>query len=271
MTTECFLSPATLRAEIHAVDAISSRTLDRHTHDQYGIGFLVSGAQRSASGRGEVYAEAGDAITVNPEEVHDGCPFSHSSRHWRMLYFDTAYFAKLLGFSVTEPIEFSNPVFKDVRVTAAVQRLFEVATSTSSLNNSFELDEALLVTVHSMTEKRQKRPDNFINYHGILRAKERMDDCPTSAVSLLELEKITDLSRFQIIRGFAKLTGLTPHAYLLQNRLDVARQLIRSGSSIANATYDSGFADQSHFNRHFKRRYGLTPFVYARNFDANKR
>jgi AraC-like DNA-binding protein len=65
------------------------------------------------------------------------------------------------------------------------------------------------------------------------------------------------------MRGFARLTGLTPHAYIVQRRLDLARLAIRSGTGLADAASAAGFADQSHFHRAFTRRYGLTPGVYA--------
>ena len=70
-----------------AVEARSHHVFGRHMHDQYGIGLILSNAQRSASGRGPVEASAGDLITVNPGEVHDGAPIG-ADRHWCMLYFD---------------------------------------------------------------------------------------------------------------------------------------------------------------------------------------
>ena len=52
--------------------ADSAHAFGRQTHDQFGIGLIERGAQKSASGRGIVEAGAGDMITVNPGEVHDG-------------------------------------------------------------------------------------------------------------------------------------------------------------------------------------------------------
>jgi AraC-like DNA-binding protein len=65
------------------------------------------------------------------------------------------------------------------------------------------------------------------------------------------------------VRGFAKFTGLTPHAYIVQRRLDAARAMIAAGATLANAAVACGFADQSHFNRTFIARYGVTPGTYA--------
>ncbi|WP_343870185.1 AraC family ligand binding domain-containing protein, partial [Caenispirillum bisanense] len=80
-------------AGVQAVAADTARRFGRHTHDQFGIGLLHRGAQASASGRGAVEATAGDIITVNPGEVHDGSPLGGGARAWRMLYLDPAVVA----------------------------------------------------------------------------------------------------------------------------------------------------------------------------------
>ena len=74
------------------------------------------------------------------------------------------------------------------------------------------------------------------------------------------------LSRYQTVRGFARLTGLTPHAYVMQRRLGTARSLIRHGSTLADAAIEAGFADQSHMHRIFVAHHGFTPGAYAGAF-----
>ncbi|MNW13279.1 Virulence regulon transcriptional activator VirF [compost metagenome] len=56
---------------------------------------------------------------------------------------------------------------------------------------------------------------------------------------------------------------MTPHAYQIQRRLLLARQLIRRGMTLADAAAASGFADQSHMTRLFVRTYGVSPRRYA--------
>ena len=82
---------------IEAVTADSSRSFARHTHDTYGIGVILSGAQKSASGRGPVEAGPGQTITVNPGEVHDGVPLDGGARAWRMLYMNPILVAEAAG------------------------------------------------------------------------------------------------------------------------------------------------------------------------------
>ncbi|MBN3750550.1 helix-turn-helix transcriptional regulator, partial [Burkholderia sp. Se-20373] len=90
-------------------------------------------------------------------------------------------------------------------------------------------------------------------------ARERLDAAPAAPVSLAELADLSGVSRFQLLRGFARELGITPHAYLIQSRARLARALLASGLPIADAAAEAGFADQSHLTRAFARQFGITP------------
>ena len=75
-------------AGVDAMTASTTRHFPRHTHDQYGIGVVDSGAHSSWIYLGRVEASPGDLICVNPGEVHDGQPLGGRSRAWRLLYLE---------------------------------------------------------------------------------------------------------------------------------------------------------------------------------------
>jgi len=81
-------------------------------------------------------------------------------------------------------------------------------------------------------------------------------------VSLDELATHAGLSRFYLLRVFKAETGLGPHAFHTQLRIDCAKGLLLSGASIADAALESGFSDQSHFTNTFRRLVGATPGQY---------
>ena len=66
------------------------------------------------------------------------------------------------------------------------------------------------------------------------------------------------------MRAFKAAYGLTPHAYLLNLRVDRARARLRRGQSLAEVALDCGFCDQSHLPRAFSRLVGLTPAAYQK-------
>ena len=82
---------------------------------------------------------------------------------------------------------------------------------------------------------------------------------------LAELAILSGLSRFQVMRGFIKATGLTPHAYIVQRRMDLARRLMSAAMPLAMVAATAGFADQSHMTRLFVQKYGLSPRTFVQD------
>lgn len=252
-------------SDLHATEAASDIAFARHTHDRFGIGVIRRGAQRSASGRGTVEAGAGDIITVNPGEVHDGAPLG-GPRAWRMVYIEPALVRGAAAeASIASPglVELRRPVLRDAALAQAFDRLFDVATDPGAdpLGREEALTDLLarLLARHASTRVARvvaPRPS-------VARARERLDDDPAAPVCLAELAAAAGMSRFQLLRAFARETGLPPHAYRLSMRVQRARRLIQSGMPLAEAALAAGFGDQSHMNRAFLRHTGATPGAWA--------
>ncbi|OXS54785.1 hypothetical protein B1A99_25835 [Cohnella sp. CIP 111063] len=84
-------------------------------------------------------------------------------------------------------------------------------------------------------------------------------------MSLEELAAAANVSISHLVRLFKKQTGLTPHQYLIQLRIEQAKTLIRCGRlGMKEIAVQVGFADQGHFTKLFKRTTGLTPVQYAK-------
>lgn len=248
-----------------AVAADTTHAFGRHTHDQYGMGVILRGAQKSLSGRGIVEAKAGDIITVNPGEVHDGMPLGDGGRAWRMLYFDPVTLVGTiedLTDGVSGDAELTHPAICDPTSAARFASLFRAVTDPQGGYSEIEARESLLLLLARLIDKGHQRQTRGAP-KGVELARTRIDDDPSASVSLNELAEISGISQFQLVRGFSKVTGLTPHAYLVQRRLQSARRLIAAGVTLADVAQASGFADQSHMTRLFVRTYGMSPGVYA--------
>ncbi|WP_209854627.1 helix-turn-helix domain-containing protein [Rhizobium herbae] len=85
-------------------------------------------------------------------------------------------------------------------------------------------------------------------------------------ISILDVAQACDLSRGYFIRAFRQTTGMTPYQWLLNERINRARELLRaSNAPLAEIAIACGFADQSHFTRVFSNIVGLTPGNWRRN------
>ena len=189
------------------MDACSTRSFARHTHDEFGVGLMTDGAQRSGSGRGPVEAVRGNVITVNPAGLHDGAPIG-TARSWSMLYLPQHVVGTIVadleeGRRSTR--ELHAPVVDDPRLA----RLF-LASRRAALYPQGEaaFEERLLALFHGLFGTRHRPEDGSDGR--LARARERIDDAPAGSHSLTELAALAGLSRYQTVRGFARLTGRRP-------------------------------------------------------------
>ena len=82
-------------------------------------------------------------------------------------------------------------------------------------------------------------------------------------ITLRDLARQAGTSVFHFARLFKRRTGLSPHQYLLQRRIDQARSLLGDGNlSIGEVALRCGFAHPSHFSETFRRVTGVTPRAY---------
>ncbi|MFL6698650.1 MAG: helix-turn-helix domain-containing protein [Vitreoscilla sp.] len=241
----------------------SAQVFPRHAHDTYGIGRLQRGMQRSWSAAGWVQAGPGDMLMVNPGEVHDGIPLDAAGRRWQMLYLSPA----LVEAAAAEVLASRGavPMWRPVARDAVLARAFERWHARLAAGEGrLACDEAQVGLLAALLLRQAQAVPERLASPSIARARERLDDDPATDPGLAALADEARLSRFQLLRAFARELGMTPHAYLVQRRLALARSLLDAGQSIADAAAAAGFADQSHLTRSFKRCLGYTPAAYAR-------
>jgi AraC-like DNA-binding protein len=251
---------------IDAMSATTSRTYPRHTHDQYGVGVIDRGGHASLSGRGQVEAGPRSLIFVNPGEVHDGRALGGRPRSWRMLYLEPAAMVAarddVLEGATGAPA-FAAPVFADERLRRAFDAAFDSATGRESRHEMVAETATLRLVALLAVNLSSKSCQSSGSTISIRRTRERIDADPAANLTLAGLAAETGTSRYQLLRAFARELGLTPHAYIVQQRLALARRLIRAGSTLVDTASAAGFSDQSHLTRMFARQFGVTPARYG--------
>jgi AraC-like DNA-binding protein len=239
---------------------------ERHTHETFVIGSIIAGCERFELAGVQYAARAGDLCFVHPDTVHDGRPEGEGYAY-RMIYPSAAQLAthaeEVTGRPVPGTLTFPEPVVHDPELCAAFVAAHQAMERRAS---SLETDEAMISVMtrillrHARLEpllSRRERP-------GVARAKEYLAVNLTENVDLATLAGVAGLSRAHLIRAFKAETGLTPHAFMVDRRVRLARRMLLSGRAPVEVAAASGFADQAHMTRAFKARIGTTPGNFAR-------
>ena len=101
--------------------------------------------------------------------------------------------------------------------------------------------------------------------HVLRRIVERMRDFDCD-LSLQALANESGYSRVHFVRMFKAATGYSPHNYLLNLKLERARELLKNPSmSLIDIALDCGFSSHSHMSRFFHKIVGVTPTAYRRS------
>lgn len=235
-----------------------------HTHETYVVGVIEAGCETFHVRGVRHYAVPGDVCFVNPDEVHDGAP-AEGGYSYRMTYPSVELMTGLVEDMTGRPargvLSFVAPIVHDPelarRFAAAHRRL---GTACGSLAQ----DEGL-TAVYSAALARYARIlpiSGQVEPGAVRRTIDFMDASYDTDIGLADLVRVSGLSRTGLIRAFRAETGLTPHAWLTDRRIRAARAKLASGMSPLDVALACGFYDQSHLNRAFKVRVGVTPGAY---------
>jgi AraC family transcriptional regulator len=148
---------------------------------------------------------------------------------------------------------------------------------TEGLNTPLFVDHLKMTLVMHLLQSYGVRKVNIATYSdGLPRYKLNQVQSYIEAhldqdLNLENLAQQVDMSQFYFSRLFKQSTGVTPHQYVIQQRVEQAKQLIQKGQlSFVDVALECGFANQGHLNRHFKRLLGITPKEMARTYKTSK-
>ncbi|MCP9229001.1 AraC family transcriptional regulator [Mesorhizobium sp. LMG 17147] len=249
--------PAPRAAGMERIEArFHGNAFDLHRHDTYAIGVTLYGMQRFRY-RGQMHRSLpGQIIILHPDELHDGGAGTEDGLRYRMLYLEPSLMLDCLGGG-------SLPFVRNAVVTDRDLR----ATLLSALGPlDQQLDE--LFVVDFMTQLMQSlarhagqpaKPVAKTAWRAARLARDYLEENVARIVRSDELEAITGLDRYALSRHFRATFSTSPHRFLLMRRLQRARRMIEADEPLAQIAIAAGFSDQSHFNRHFKKAFGVTP------------
>ena len=253
--------PALPFIEARAVQDGRHVCYDKHSHAHFSIGAITGGHSHYLNQRSLQEVGPGSLVLMNPEEVHACNPIADQPWSYLMFYLDTDWLrsqqeeAGLGG----EFRPFDMTASRDPLLYQGLQHLHhQLVEAPDPLAREVACHLFSRQLLARLTPARwDDRPPQHLQ-----RAAELMQDDSASPLSLSQLSAVAGLTPSHFVRAFSQHYGMTPHAYLLDRRIRHARTLLKQGQPLAEVALASGFADQAHFQRQFKRRVAATPGQY---------
>ena len=237
----------------------------RHWHETHSVGVITGGCSTYVNGAHEETVAAGAVVVVNPGAVHGCNPVDAAPWSYLMFYFDPAWLgrvqARLRGDGDAGFRPYDVPALRAPHLVEAGVRLAAVladgalaaaAREAAAVDFVAQLHGALAPAAPAGDGAAEKveRVAHYIDAHFA-------DPLP-----LQDLCDAAHLSGSYLIRAFKKRYGVAPHEYQTNRRIQYAKARLRAGAPIAQVALDTGFADQAHFQRVFKRMTAATPGQY---------
>lgn len=246
-----------------------SRPVPRHWHEEYQLCLIQAGSGDLVYRGDNLLTPPASLFIIHPGEVHSNRAHGSDGCSYRTIFADAGLMRRAaaeLGVKQAAPPFFPAAVIFDrdvLRRYLDVHSAFEQPAS--SLERQAALLDLLTLLVARFAEQRAT-PRRFGSERGaVIRARDYLVQHFAENVSLDELAGVANLSPFHFSRVFSEQLGMPPHAFQIQLRVERAKALLRAGWPIPQVASHTGFADQSHLTRHFKRLAVVTPGQYARN------
>ncbi len=246
-----------------------------HSHPTFSIGAVDCGISRFSSYFAQDQQIQAGSLVIIPAEIEHSCnPLENEVWSYQMMHLDAHWVVQLFS-ELVEDIEQLYPQHVPVLKPQIIHH--------SDAYQSFtQLNEVLFDSSSSISFKQQKlvevlseillshfeldllkQSDYFQKYLSRMIA---LIERSQHILSLDELSQAVGISRYAIIRLFKNNFGLTPHAYQLNQKINTARHLLKSGQTIVQTAHALGFNDQSHFHHVFKSHTGITPKQFQTQF-----
>ncbi len=241
-----------------------------HTHDTWTLLVVDDGVSGYDLDRHDHTAVRSGVTLLPPHVVHDGRALTSGGFRKRVVYLEEDVIAPaLVGRAVDAPL------VPDADLRRAVSLLDRALVSRDDL----EAESRLALVVERLTAhlvcRRPERAPTVASARGRVAgpvpgrvaglAREVFDADPVGTDGVAAVAASLGVTTPHLVRSFVNAYGIAPHQYVIGRRLDLARRRLRDGVPAALVATESGFYDQAHLTRHFRRFLGTTPARYQRS------
>jgi AraC-like DNA-binding protein len=241
----------------------------KHFHEEYQLCLVEAGGGELLYNGQAHPTPARSLFILAPGETHANRTAHAQGCTFRTLYLAPDWVRHTLA-EMTEQQQalpcFPQPLIFERLALAQFRRLhLSLEQTTTQLERETRLLEFLLLLATRYAAEQPVWCAPGIEKPVAQRLRDFIADCYAEKIALAELACLAQLSPFHVNRVFCAEYGLPPHAFQTQVRIAHAKRLLHAGLPIAEVAAQTGFADQSHLTRHFKRLVMLPPGQYQRD------
>lgn len=242
---------------------------DKHFHTTLSIGAVEKGKVAYIHGKDEYILSSGELSVINPHVPHYCNPIENESRSYHMIYIDVDWCKEL-----------QSTLFKNVDRFIPLDH---VQIYDENLYNEYiVLNKTLLNKNRLLLEKEQFLEKFFrtlflkhciqkettvtiMNSEKIDKAKSFIEENYLEDITLDDIASFTQISKFYLTKIFNQQLHISPYKFLMNYRINKAKELLSQGYATVDVANMTGFFDQSHFSQTFKKYVAATPNEYKVN------
>jgi len=241
-----------------------------HSHTTLSIGAITEGAVSFESDGVGSHLIPGTLIVINPEIVHACNPIQNEARSYHMLYLDTDWCQGVQSalFGTDEPFLPVSRTLIDRRdlyegYLKVCKTFLDPEAGNLTKEETLQSFAEELFGAYCTPEHAVSSPPAF-DASRIESARAFMRRHRHENLTIARIAAHAGISPAHFARSFKAATGIAPHDYLLNLRIERARELLATDMPIARIALEVGFSDQSHLNRVFTPIVACTPGEYRR-------
>lgn len=166
-------------------------------------------------------------------------------------------------FEFAELYKGSDPLIQHLGLTLLDEAQSETSSGRLFADSLIQTLTLHLLTNYGTTKPSKRERSGGLSGYKLRRVKEFITQNLDGDLSLAEISAVAELSQFHFSRAFRKSTGLTPQQFLMQQRIERAKELLsKKELPIVEVSLRTGFKNQSHFTSLFRKFTRLTPKVF---------
>lgn len=234
----------------------------KHSHEEYSLGIVDNGKSTFWCEGKITEVSPQNLVLIPPGLIHSCNPHQQSQWKYKMFFIEAGWMQRFFESkgipALDRPVVSSMTKFSSHNALSGM--IEPLLLSASPLEKEASIMAFFEHAVEGMAQVRVCRQE----LPKLKVVKEYLHNNYLKKVTLEELEKISGLNRFTIIRSFKEEFKIPPHTYQTLLRINYAKKLLRQNRQIVDVAYETGFYDQSHFNKVFKGHTGVTPEKYQK-------